>query len=110
MSGKIAVVQGSFDPITVGHADIVRRTAAWFDRIFVAVAQNAEKQHMFSPVQRAQLACAALKELENVSVEICDGYVADFAIEKHAASRIPNSGRRVQYLHFYRNQRLSGRH
>lgn len=84
MSGKIAVVQGSFDPITVGHVDIVRRSAAWFDRIFVAVAQNAEKQYMFSPAQRAQLACAALKELENVSVEICDGYVADFAIEKHA--------------------------
>ena len=60
MSGKIAVVQGSFDPITVGHADIVRRTAAWFDRIFVAVAQNAEKAaYVFSCAARtACVRCA----------------------------------------------------
>ncbi len=84
MSGKIAVVQGSFDPMTIGHADVVRRAAVLFDRVIVAVAQNAEKQHMFTPMQRMRLACAALSGIKNVSVEICEGYVADFASERHA--------------------------
>ncbi len=79
MKHKLALVTGSFDPITNGHVDIVRRAAVLFDRVIVLVAQNAEKQYMFSTTERAQIAQAALAEIPNATVEICDGYVADFA-------------------------------
>ncbi|MBQ4598885.1 MAG: pantetheine-phosphate adenylyltransferase [Clostridia bacterium] len=79
MKHKMALVTGSFDPITNGHVDIARRAAALFDQVIVLVAQNAEKQYMFSADERAEIAKAALADILNVTVETCDGYVADFA-------------------------------
>ena len=71
MTNKLALVTGSFDPITNGHVDIVRRAALRFD--------NVEKQYMFSPNQRVAIAKAAVEDLPNVAVEPWGGYVADFA-------------------------------
>ena len=82
---KLALVTGSFDPITVGHVDIVCRAAEKFDRVILLVAQNAEKQYLFSPEERVQLAKAALADVPNVTVEFWDGMVADFA-RAHGAS------------------------
>ena len=79
MKHKLALVTGSFDPITNGHVDIARRAATLFDNVIVLVAQNAEKQYMFSAEERAAIAKAALADVPNITVEICDGYVADFA-------------------------------
>ena len=79
MKNKLALVTGSFDPITNGHVDIARRAAALFDRVIVLVAQNPDKVYMFSAHERAEIAEAALENIPNVKVEICDGYVADFA-------------------------------
>lgn len=79
MKHKLALVTGSFDPITNGHVDIARRAAALFDRVILLVAQNADKQYMFSAAERAQIAEAALADIPNITVETCDGYVADFA-------------------------------
>ena len=79
MKNNLALVTGSFDPITSGHVDIVRRAALLFDRVIVLVANNEEKQYMFSPNQRVAIAKAAVEDLPNVEVEPWGGYVADFA-------------------------------
>lgn len=76
---RIAVVQGSFDPMTKGHCALIVRAAALFERVIVAIANNVDKTYLFSKRERLEIAQASLAELPNVSVELCDGYVADFA-------------------------------
>ena len=82
---KIAVYPGSFDPITNGHLDIVRRVSQMFDRVIVAVAVNLEKSPLFSAVERMRLAAEAVKELENVSVDKFDGLLVEYARSKRAS-------------------------
>lgn len=84
MKNKLALVTGSFDPITVGHLDIVLRAAKIFDKVIVVVAHNEEKKYMFTPGERVAIVSEAVKNIPNVTVELCDGYVADFA-KKHGA-------------------------
>ena len=84
MKNKLGLVTGSFDPITVGHLDVIERAAKIFDRVIVVVAHNEAKQYMFSPSQRVEIVNAAIEDYANVSVELCDGYVADFAMEHGA--------------------------
>lgn len=84
MKNKLALVTGSFDPITCGHLDIIRRAAGMFDRVIVLIAENAEKQYLFSAKERARIAEAAITDIQNASVAVCEGYVADFAAEHEA--------------------------
>lgn len=85
---RTAVCSGSFDPITLGHMDIIRRAAACFDRVWVCVSPNAEKRNqMFTPEQKLQLVRAAVKELPNVEAELGPGLLADFAVA-HGAQAI----------------------
>ena len=86
MENKLALVTGSFDPITNGHVDIIRRAAKMFDRVLVLVAQNEEKKYMFSSEERAEIARAAVSDIPNVGVENCSGFVADFAKECGASA------------------------
>ena len=81
----IAVYPGSFDPITNGHLDIIRRAAQLFDRVIVAVAQNGEKSPLFSVKERVALAREAVKELRNVSVDEFGGLLVGYARKKRAA-------------------------
>ena len=61
---RTAICSGSFDPITLGHLDIIRRAASCFDRVYVCVSPNAEKKHqMFTPEQKLELVRAAVEEL-----------------------------------------------
>jgi pantetheine-phosphate adenylyltransferase len=82
---KIAVYPGSFDPITNGHLDIIRRAAQMFDRVIVAVAINAEKTPLFSVRERVTLAQAAVKGFKNVSVDEFGGLLVSYARRKRAA-------------------------
>jgi pantetheine-phosphate adenylyltransferase len=86
MSKRLALVTGSFDPITNGHVDIVRRAAKIFDEVLVLVAQNDEKTYMFSPEERAEIARAALLDVPDVRVENCFGFVSDYAKECGASA------------------------
>lgn len=77
---RTAVCSGSFDPITLGHLDVIQRAAACFDCVVVCVSPNAEKRsQMFTPEQKLQLVRAAVAELPNVEAELWPGLLADFA-------------------------------
>ena len=85
---RTAVCPGSFDPITVGHLDLVERAAAIFDRVIVCVMVNSEKKHMFSLEERLELAREAVSHLPNVQAAACGGLLADFAGEHGAQALI----------------------
>jgi pantetheine-phosphate adenylyltransferase len=74
-----AMYPGTFDPITLGHEDLVRRAARLFDRVVVAIAENPSKEPMFSLEERVELARISLDDLENVEVSGYDGLTVDFA-------------------------------
>ena len=85
MSKKIiAIYPGTFDPITNGHVDLVKRAASLFDHVVVAIAKSSRKQPLFTLEERVQLAQQALSELDNVSVEGFSGLLADYAKIKGA--------------------------
>ena len=82
---RTAICSGSFDPITLGHLDIIRRAAACFDRVCVCVSPNAEKRNqMFTPEQKLQLVRTAVADLPNVEAESYCGLLADYARKKQA--------------------------
>ena len=75
---RVAVFAGSFDPITVGHLDLVKRAAMMFDSLFVVVAQNASKKNMFDAETRKAMVEEAVSGIPNVSVAVHDGLTVDF--------------------------------
>ncbi len=82
---RTAVCSGSFDPITLGHLDIIRRAAACFDWVWVCVSPNAEKKNqMFTPEQKLRLVQAAVADLPNVKADLYPGLLADYAVEHGA--------------------------
>lgn len=83
--GATVIYPGTFDPITLGHADIVSRASQVFDRLIVAVAGSTAKNTVFSTDERMSLARAVLKEYDNVEVERFDGLMVDFAREYGAS-------------------------
>jgi len=78
-SPVIALYPGTFDPITLGHEDIVRRAAAMFDEVVIAVARAHHKKTMFSLDQRVDMTRQALADCPNVRVETFEGLVIEFA-------------------------------
>ncbi|MCD8190438.1 MAG: pantetheine-phosphate adenylyltransferase [Clostridiales bacterium] len=85
---RTAIYPGSFDPVTVGHLDIIQRAAAQFDRLVVCVMYNSEKQGLFTPAERADLIRRSLEGLdgvENVEVDYADGLLVDYARRQNAS-------------------------
>lgn len=76
---KVALYAGSFDPITNGHADLIRRSLGFVDRLVVGVAVNVSKQPLFSPEERMALIRAAVDDDPRVEVRAFSGLVVDFA-------------------------------
>ena len=92
---KTAICSGSFDPITLGHLDVIRRAAAIFDKVCVCVSPNAEKKNqMFTPEQKLLLVRTAVADLPNVEAELFPGLLADFAVD-HGANVIVRGIRNV---------------
>ena len=75
---RTVVYPGSFDPLTNGHLDVIARAARLFDRVIVAVAQNAEKHPLFTPEERCALVVGATRKLKNVEVRAFDGLLVDY--------------------------------
>ena len=77
---RTAICPGSFDPITLGHLNIIERAAQIFDHVVVCVAANATKTSpMFTVEEKVEMVKLAVSRLENVSVEINSGLLAEFA-------------------------------
>lgn len=92
---RTAICSGSFDPITLGHLDVIRRAAACFDRVWVCVSPNAEKKNqMFTPEQKLLLVRAAVADLPHVEAELWPGLLADYAVA-HGAGVIVRGVRNV---------------
>lgn len=77
----LALCPGSYDPMTFGHVDVVRRARSMFDEVIVGVARNSKKAYLFSDDERLDLARAAVADMDGVRVEFIDGLVAEFARE-----------------------------
>ena len=84
----IALYPGTFDPITLGHEDIVRRAARMFDQVVVAVASAHHKKTMFTLEQRLSMTREALHDCANVQIKTFDGLVIDFAASLGASTMV----------------------
>lgn len=81
---KIGIYPGSFDPITIGHIDIIKRAAKLTDKLIVAVLKNNEKNALFTADERVKMIKESIKSIKNVCVESFDGLLVDFAKKKKA--------------------------
>lgn len=81
---KIAVYPGSFDPITYGHLDIIKRGLTIFDEIIVAVASNSQKNALFTTNERVELIQDVLKEEGRVTVDTFSGLLIDYVSSRKA--------------------------
>jgi len=89
MSNKvIAVYPGTFDPMTLGHEDVVRRAAQLFDRVIVAVAAGHHKKTMFTLAERVDMAREVVKSYPHVTVESFDGLMRDFVVARGAKAMV----------------------
>ncbi len=86
---KRAVYPGTFDPMTLGHLDIITRSSEMFDVLIVAVLNNNQKKPLFSVEERVKILEEATKDLPNVQVDSFSGLLCDYAAEKdlHVAVR-----------------------
>jgi pantetheine-phosphate adenylyltransferase len=80
-----AVYPGTFDPVTNGHVDLIKRSAALFDEVVVAILENTDKVPLFSVEERIEMLEDAIEGLRNVSVTKFAGLLVDFAEKVHAA-------------------------
>ena len=85
---KIAICPGSFDPVTLGHLDIITRASKLFDRVIVVVMSNSAKSPLFTQLERMELLNKAVANagLDNVSVDCYDGLLADYAKMRKATA------------------------
>lgn len=81
---RIAVYPGSFDPITFGHIDLIKRAKKIFDRVIIAVAKNPTKDTLFNIEERLDLVRRSIKNLKGVTVEPFDGLVVEYVKAKKA--------------------------
>ena len=86
LSPRIAVYPGSFDPITLGHVNVMQRASKLFDRLIVGVGVNIEKQTLFSAEERHQLIHDATAHFDNIEIRTFTGLAVAFV--KHCGARI----------------------
>lgn len=83
---KIAVYPGSFDPVTKGHLDVIRRASRIFDKVIVAVLVNRAKNPVFSPEERVEMINAVTADLPNVESDHFCGLLVDYCNKVHATA------------------------
>ena len=80
-----AMYPGSFDPLTLGHLDIIERAAKAFDELVIGVLNNKSKSPLFSVEERVKILTEATKHIPNVSIVSFSGLMADFAVQNDIA-------------------------
>lgn len=86
MGDKIAVIPGTFDPITNGHLDIIERAAKIFDVLYVSVLNNSSKKPLFTIEERMEMIRQVTAHLPNVQVESASGLTVDYAATRGATA------------------------
>jgi pantetheine-phosphate adenylyltransferase len=81
---RVAIYPGSFDPITNGHLDVVRRAARMFDRVIVAIAHHSDKTHLFSVAERVHFVRQSVRGLRNVAVDDFSGLLVNYVRRQRA--------------------------
>ena len=84
---KTAIIPGSFDPISMGHFDIIKRALKLFDKVIIAVGENPNKKYLFTTEERKTMIKEATKGL-NVDIDHFSGLLVDFAKKKNASAII----------------------
>ena len=79
-----AIYPGSFDPVTLGHLDIIKRAASQFDKLIVCVMVNSEKHGLFTPVERVELIRRVTQNIPNVEVDMSADLLSDYAKRRGA--------------------------
>jgi pantetheine-phosphate adenylyltransferase len=108
-SGRTAVCPGSFDPLTMGHVDIIERASRLYDRVVVAVLVNADKRPWFSLDERVAIIEEVFAGRANVSVDTFEGLLVDYARDK-GASVIVRGLRAVSDFEYEFQMALMNRH
>src|SRR5690554_6558857 len=85
---SVAVCPGSFDPVTMGHLDIITRGAKVFDKVIVAVLNNQSKKPLFTVAERVELLKEVTKNLPNVEIDSFNGLLIDYVKRKQASTII----------------------
>lgn len=85
---RIGIYPGTFDPITNGHLDLIRRASRLFDRVIVAVSDNPQKHPLFSIEERQAFIKESVKGIRNVEVDVFHGLLVKYAKKKNAAAVI----------------------
>lgn len=83
---RVAICPGSFDPVTVGHLDIITRAAKMFDKVIVVVMTNSSKSPSFSAEERMSMITKACEGLDNVYVDCYEGLLAEYAAMRDAGA------------------------
>lgn len=81
---RIGVYPGSFDPVTNGHMDVIKRSSKIFDKVIVAVVRNYSKKPLFTAEERQELIRSNIKDLPNVEADSFEGLLIDYVHKKHA--------------------------
>lgn len=81
---EVGIYPGSFDPVTNGHIDIIKRSAKLVDVLIVAILQNNKKTSLFTIEERIKLIEESCKDIDNIQIETFSGLLVDFAKEKNA--------------------------
>jgi pantetheine-phosphate adenylyltransferase len=99
MNHKIVIYPGTFDPVHMGHIDIIDRASRIFDEVIIAIAVNIDKNPLFTVEERMDLVVGAITHLKNINVMSTDGLIADFA-KKHNACGLIRGLRHVSDFEF----------
>ena len=102
---RIAVCPGSFDPITFGHLDIIRRASAIFDKVIVLISVNTTKKPSFTDAERRMMIEENTRQFPNVEIDILDGLLADYT-RKHGITAIVKGLRAVSDFEYEFQQAL----
>lgn len=97
------ILPGSYDPVTNGHLEIIKRAALTFDEVYVVVFINPKKKYTFTTEERVSMLMLATEELDNVLVSYSDGLVIDY-MREHGIEKIVKGYRNEQDLAWEREQ------
>ena len=105
---RTAIFPGSFDPITLGHQDIIEKSLNLFDLVIIGIGKNSEKKYMFSAEKRKEFVEKTFESKKNVEVKIYDGLTVDFC-KKNNSDFIIRGLRNVSDFEFEKNIALTNR-